>query len=119
MSSAVPFSSALALAALVAGCVSPGPSSPTHTGGRAPRTDLVLEQASRDLPCPLGDLRVVVETQRRYLNEAGFRYVVEGCGERLGYVETCELLDPVPPDYRVIDGALACRDLLVTRLRLP
>ena len=105
-------------AVLLAGCFSLGPSSPTFSGGRAPRTDLVLEQAAKDLPCPVGDLRIVVETPRRYLNEAAFRFVVEGCGERLGYVESCVVFDAPPADYRVIDGSLACRDVLVTRLRL-
>ncbi len=112
---------AAALALVLAGCtfVSSGPTSATHSAGRAPRTDAVLEQASRELPCPVQDLRVVLETRRRYANETAFRFVIEGCGQRLGYVEECDLVgEPTPPGWRQVDGSLACRDVLVTRLDL-
>lgn len=103
----------------LAACFSSGPTSPTYSGGRAPRSDGVLREAERDLGCPLAQLRVVTETGRRFLNETKFRFVVEGCGERTGYVEECDLVGAPPPaGWTTIDGSLACRWLLVTRLPL-
>jgi hypothetical protein len=110
---------ALALLATTAcACGALGPTSALYTG-TSPRSDAVLTEAARDLACPLKDLRVVRETGRRFRNETAFRFVVEGCGERGGYVEECDLVgEPTPPGWSPMDGALACRYLLVTRLRI-
>jgi hypothetical protein len=105
-------------ALLVAGCFSSGRTDPTFTG-RSPRSDAALRTAAGDLGCPLPSLRIEAETGRRYINETAFRFVIEGCGERGGYVEACELVgEPTPPGWTSIDGSLACRYLLVSRVRL-
>src|SRR5690349_5355968 len=116
-------SRAAALGMLVAlassACFSTGRSEPTYTGtGETPRTDGALKTASQDLGCPLKDLRIEAETVRRYVNETAFRYVIEGCGERAGYVESCDLFEKPQPGYITIDGSLACRFILVTRMSL-
>lgn len=108
----------LALALALAGCFSSGRSSSTFTG-QSPRSDAVLNAAARDLGCPLASVHVEAETMRKYLNEAAFRFVIEGCGERAGYVEICDLVgEPTPPGWTPVDGSLACRYLLVTRVRI-
>lgn len=48
----------------------------------------VLRTAAGDLACPA--VEVVLRLERRYANTAVPRYVVEGCGKRALYVETCE-----------------------------
>ncbi|MCA9589908.1 MAG: hypothetical protein KC657_31605, partial [Myxococcales bacterium] len=104
--------------ALLVGCFSSGPTSATFTG-QSPRSDAVLQVAARDLQCPLASLRVDAETRRRYLNETAFRFVVEGCAQRAGYVEACDLVGDAPPaGWVTIDGSLACRYILVTHLTL-
>lgn len=109
---------ALLAALLVTGCFSSGRTDATFTG-RSPRSDAALRAAERDLGCPLSSLHVEAETGRRYLNESAFRFVIDGCGERAGYVEICDLVgDPTPPGWTSVDGTLACRYLLVTRVRL-
>lgn len=105
------------LAAASSGCFSAGSASARYTGS-SPRSDAALREAERDLGCPIAQLRIVVETGRRYVNESSFRFVIEGCGERAGYVEECELVgSSAPAGWTTIDGALACRYLLVTRVR--
>lgn len=44
--------------------------------------------ASRDLGCE--HVEIVLTLERRYANTATARYVVEGCGRRALYAETCE-----------------------------
>lgn len=108
-----------AVLAFLSGCFSAGGSEPTFSGGRAPRTDAVLAQASTDLECPTASLRIVVETNRRFLNESAFRFVVEGCGERAGYVEQCELeREDLERGFRRVSDHLSCRNVLVTRVRI-
>ena len=103
---------------LLLGCFGSGPTSTTYSGS-APRSDAVLREAERDLGCPLAQLRITQETNRRYVNEIAFRFVVEGCGERAGYVEECAMVgDTKPPGWTEVNGSLACRDVLVTRVRL-
>lgn len=115
--SLMPIAAACA-ALLVAGCFSTGRTDPVFTG-RSPRSDAALRSAAADLGCPLTSLRVEAETARKYINEAAFRFVVAGCGERVGYVEACDLVgEPPPPGWTTIDGSLACRYLLVSRVRL-
>ena len=105
-------------ALLVAGCFSSGRTDPTFTG-RSPRSDAVLRVAAGDLGCPLTSVHVEAETGRRYINETAFRFVIEGCGERAGYVEICDLVgEPAPPGWAPVDGSLACRYLLVSRVRV-
>jgi hypothetical protein len=109
---------ALLMSTFTTACFSSGPTSPVYTGA-TPRTDIVLRTAEADLGCPLASLRVVTQTRREYLNETAFRFVVEGCGERAGYVEACDIVgEPPPAGWSTVSGSLACRDLLVTRVRL-
>lgn len=108
----------LASVLAVVACVNPAPRPITYTG-QDPKSDLVLRTAARDLGCPLEALQIAFSANHRYVNEAAFRWVIEGCGERAGYFEICELLaDPIPPGWTAVDGSLACRDLLMTRVRL-
>jgi hypothetical protein len=102
----------------VVGCFSSGRTDATFTG-RSPRSDAALHAAAVDLGCPLTSVHVEAETGRRYLNETAFRFVIDGCGERAGYVEICDLVgDPAPPGWTSVDGSLACRYLLVSRVRV-
>lgn len=101
----------------VAGCFGSGMESASHRTGQNPRSDGVIDTATRDTGCPSTDLRIVAETGRRYVNETSFRFVVEGCGERFGYVERCEIGSAGPQSVAVNDS-LACSFLLVTRLQL-
>ncbi len=52
------------------------------------------------------------------MNETAFRFVIEGCGQRAGYVESCILDDKPRPGFTTIDGSLACRWIMVTRVSL-
>jgi hypothetical protein len=105
-------------AVLATGCFSTGRTDATFTG-RSPRSDAVLREAATDLACPLASLHVEAETERRYIGESAFRFVVEGCGERAGYVEVCDVVSgPASPGWTTIDGPLVCRYLIVTRVRL-
>ncbi len=49
----------------------------------------LLRTAAADLSCPT-KVDVVLTLERRYANTASARYVVEGCGKRALYAETCE-----------------------------
>ncbi|MBX3198352.1 MAG: hypothetical protein KF894_09500 [Labilithrix sp.] len=111
---------AILLASVLAttACVNPAPRPVAYTG-QDPKSDLALRTAARDLGCPLEELQIIASANHRYVNEAAFRWVIEGCGERAGYFEICELLaDPIPPGWTAVDGSLACRDLLMTRVHL-
>jgi hypothetical protein len=102
----------------LASCVGPPPA-PIKYGRENPRADIALRTAARDLGCPLEELRIEAVTNHRYVNETGFRYVVEGCGERAGYIESCELVGSPPPEgWATAEGDIACKDILMTRLRL-
>ena len=48
----------------------------------------LLRTASADLAC--SHVEVVLTLERRFANTASARYVVEGCGKRALYAETCE-----------------------------
>lgn len=48
----------------------------------------LVATAKADLACSTVD--VVLTLERRYANSASVRHVVEGCGKRALYVETCE-----------------------------
>ncbi len=102
---------------LVAGCFGSGMASASQRTGHNPRSDGVLDIAAVEARCPVTELRIVAETGRRYLNETAFRFVVEGCGVRLGFVEACDLGAAGPGDVAVNDS-IACRYLLVSRLSL-
>ena len=109
----------LILPLVAAACFSTGRSEPTYTGtGETPRTDGALKTAANDLQCPLKEVHIEVETVRRYVNESAFRYVIEGCGQRAGYVESCDLFDKPMPGYTTIDGTLLCKWVLVSRVSL-
>lgn len=109
---------AAAFAFASAGCVSSMRSANVYTG-RHPRSDAVLLQASRELACPLGGLRIVAETSRRAINETALRFVVEGCGVRGSYVEECDLIAGAPePGWTIVEDTIACRDFLVAKLPL-
>jgi hypothetical protein len=60
--------------------------------------------AAADLACE--HVEMVLTLERRYANTAAPRYVIEGCGKRALYAETCE-------DYP------RCRYLLLSVLPLP
>jgi len=111
----------LVLLVVVVGCGGPPPMPTKFVPGRNRPADIALHVASRDLGCPLEQLQLVSQANRRYVNESAFRYVIEGCGERAGYYETCDLIttEPLPPGwYATNDSPLACRDLLMTRIRI-
>jgi hypothetical protein len=52
------------------------------------RRAAAVATAERDLAC--GEVAIVAALDRRYLNGTVARYVIEGCGKRGLYVETCE-----------------------------
>lgn len=52
------------------------------------REKTVLQTAASDLECDR--VSVVMTFDRRYSNSASLRYLVEGCGQRAMYAETCE-----------------------------
>src|SRR5579871_5437089 len=73
-------------------CMPEGPTEPLPPGTPvAANGDVgaVLAIASRDLACPAAGVRVVQTYDRRFLNGTDLRYLVEGCGERALYGETC------------------------------
>jgi hypothetical protein len=99
------------------GCFAGGmESNPIYTG-KNPRTDGVLEVAARETSCSVSNLRIVAETGRKYVNETAFRFVIEGCGERLGFIEQCAL-HSLGPESVVVNDSLSCRYLLVSRVPL-
>ncbi|MBN9162814.1 MAG: hypothetical protein BGO98_03865 [Myxococcales bacterium 68-20] len=111
------FTGALAAFAIAA-CTSPPPQ-PVKYAGKSSKADIALQTAARDLGCPIEELSVIGESRRRYINESSFRWVIEGCGERAGYFETCELLEaPIPAGWTIVEGELACRNVLMTRIRI-
>ncbi len=105
------------LVALLTGCFGSGMESAAQRTGKNPRSDGVLDEAAREIGCAASELRIVAETNRRYLNETAFRFVLEGCGERLGFVEQCRLGDPAPGAV-VVNDSISCRYLLVSRVPL-
>ena len=52
------------------------------------KRDALNRTAVVDLGCP--KVEIVLTLERRYANTASARYVVEGCGVRALYAETCE-----------------------------
>lgn len=86
--------------------------------GRHPRSDAVLREATRDLSCPMESLRVVAETDRRFVNETAFRFVVEGCGARASYVEECDFVETVQVGWTTVEPGFACHDVLFSKLTL-
>lgn len=90
--------------------------------GRNPRSDGALRAAANDLKCPIQDLGVVAETSRRSLNETTLRFVIEGCGRRGSYLETCDLVADVraamAEGWTVVEDNLMCRYILVASLSL-
>jgi hypothetical protein len=68
------------------------------------RRGTALHTAAGDLGCTAVEL--VLTFDRRYANTATVRYVIEGCGKRALYAETCE-------DYP------RCRYLLLSVVPVP
>ncbi len=68
------------------------------------RRSALFAAARADLSCER--VEVVLTFDRRYANTATARYVVEGCGKRALYAETCE-------DYP------SCRYLVLSILEIP
>lgn len=99
------------------GCFGSDMESASRYTGTHPRSDGVLDVAANETNCPRSELRIVAETGRRYVNETAFRFVVEGCNERLGFVETCDLGRTGPGSVAVNDS-LGCSYLLLTRMAL-
>lgn len=89
---------ALAMGLVTAGCgfavpiTSQHPSvqkaPPSEDDSDAARRATVTLTAAHDLACP--NVSVVLVLERRYANTAAPRYVMEGCGKRALYAETCE-----------------------------
>jgi hypothetical protein len=100
------------------GCFGSGMESAAHRTGQNPRSDGVLDVAAAETGCVASNLRIVAETNRRYVNETAFRFILEGCGERFGYAEQCDL-GLTGPGVVPVNDSLGCRYLLVTRVRLP
>lgn len=61
---------------------------PTSDDSSEDRRATALHTAASDLGCARVD--VVLTLERRYANTAAPRYVIEGCGKRATYAETCE-----------------------------
>jgi hypothetical protein len=95
---------------------------PSGRGGQ-PQADLALGTASKDLGCPRAELHIALTLDRRLLNGNAIRYLIEGCGQRATYVESCYTGSDTPkgPGYTQVDGStpLFCRDFLVARVPLP
>jgi hypothetical protein len=68
------------------------------------RLATVLRTAAIDLACP--PVERVLTLERRYANTSAPRYVIEGCGKRALYAESCE-------DYP------HCRYLLLSTVPTP
>ena len=68
------------------------------------KRDALLRTVAIDLGCQTMDIVLVLE--RRYANTAAPRYVIEACGTRALYAETCESWP-------------SCRYVLVSALKLP
>lgn len=68
------------------------------------KQEALARTAGADLACQRID--VVLTLERRYANTAAARYVVEGCGTRALYAETCEAYP-------------SCRYLLLSTVALP
>lgn len=66
--------------------------------------ETVVRAARVDLQC--AEVAVVLTMDRRYANGSALRYIVDGCGRRALYAESCE-------DYPV------CRYLLVSVIPVP
>lgn len=102
-------------ATLATGCFGGGMESAPVRTGQNPRTDGVIDTVSVETGCPAGEVRIVAETVRRYVNETAFRFVAEGCGERFGLVEQCAL-NSLGPGSVAINDSLSCRFFLVSRV---
>ena len=103
------------------GCGSSMTTAAKYTG-RHVRSDAALTRAARDLDCPLETLVISAETNRRYLNEAALRFVIDGCARRASYVEECDLVDDpraaAASGWTIVEDSLACRYFLVATLEL-
>lgn len=66
--------------------------------------DALARTAGADLGC--AQIELVLTLERRYANTASARYVVEGCGTRALYAETCESYP-------------SCRYLLLSTVAVP
>lgn len=53
----------------------------------------VTASATRDIPCPIDGVRLVARGSADSDTHTGVPVIVEGCGRRLTYSETCERLD--------------------------
>jgi len=77
---------------------------PASDGSGESRLSTALRTAAGDLGCE--QVSVVLVLERRYANTSAPRYVIEGCGKRGLYAETCE-------DYP------HCRYLLLSMVPVP
>jgi hypothetical protein len=77
---------------------------PTPDDSEEARRGTALHTAAGDLGCT--GVELVLAFDRRYSNAASVRYVIEGCGKRAVYAETCE-------DYP------RCRYLLLSVVPVP
>jgi hypothetical protein len=59
----------------------------------------VTASAARDIPCRRAGTRVAVMPPRVAVDEGEREIVVEGCGQRVTYLETCGGFDPIVCRY--------------------
>ena len=78
------------------------PASPDDS--REATRETVVRAARSDLQC--GEAAIVLTMDRRYANGSALRFIVDGCGKRALYAESCE-------EYPV------CRYLLVSVIPVP
>lgn len=88
--------------------------------GKHPSSDAALRAASRDLGCPVGELHVEATMIPRYDQNTVLRFLIDGCGQRAGYVEDCEVTagPPASPDAVRVSDVAWCRYLLLSRVPL-
>ena len=109
------------LGVALTGCGGRLPTATVYTGaGQNPGSDAALRSASRDLACPVGDLHIEATLTPRYDQTAALRFLIDGCGQRAGYVEDCEVTAGAPAslDAVRVSDVVWCRYLLVSRVSL-
>ena len=89
---------AAALVSTISGCAISRPieeqhpsvqaATPTSDDSRRGHEATALRTAASELGCAHVD--IVLTLERRYANTSAPRYVIEGCGKRATYAETCE-----------------------------
>jgi hypothetical protein len=107
---------AVAVAVTVTGCATGTAGSQPASVTSAPAA--VLTTASDDLQCPARDLAIALQLGGP-VGRGYARFLVDGCGERALYIESCV---SEPPDARWVripeyGSSTFCRYLIASRLR--